>query len=544
MSVPTCTANEETNVGAAEAAKVIATALAEGGSTVMFGVPGGGNNLEIIGAAEAAGIRFVLAHAETAATIMAAVHADLTGEPTAVVVTRGPGAASAVNGVAQARLDRQPLVVLTDAVSTADYARVSHQRIDQRALFGPVTKATGTLGSDDGAAEVAERAVRLASEAPGGPVHLDFDPAARSVLKSCGTGRPGAVGAAPARLAELLAGSSRPVLALGLGARPVAGQVRELVRDTGVPVLTTYRAKGVVPDSWPNAAGLLTGATIEADVLDAADLIVAIGLDSVELIPGPWPYRTPLVALTEWADDSPYLRADLEVVGPLRELVSSLRLRDGWPVGFAADRRNAGLLRLLDAPTGREGVAPHDVVTRTRATAPADAVATVDAGAHMLVALPLWDTDRVDGVLVSSGLATMGFALPAAIGAAFAEPGRRVVCLTGDGGLGMALAELETVARYQLPVTVVVFNDSRLSLIAIKAKPEGNGGSGAISYGESDYAAIGRGMGLASSRVGSPAELTAALEDSFGAKAPALIDVTVDPTGYRYILDVIRGAHG
>lgn len=153
-------------MGAAEAAKVVATALAEGGSTVMFGVPGGGNNLEIIGAAEAAGIRFVLAHAETAATIMAAV--DLTGEPTAVVVTRGPGAASAVNGVAQARLDRQPLVVLTDAVSTADHARVSHQRIDQRALFGPVAKATGTLGSDDGAAEVAERAVRLASEAPGG----------------------------------------------------------------------------------------------------------------------------------------------------------------------------------------------------------------------------------------------------------------------------------------------------------------------------------------------------------------------------------------
>ena len=532
-------------VGAAETAKIIATALAEHGSTVMFGVPGGGNNLEIIGAAEAAGIQFVLAHGETAAAMMAAVHADVTGQPTAVVVTRGPGAASAVNGVAQALLDRQPLIVLTDAVSTADYARISHQRIDQQALFKTVTKATGTLGSDDAAADVVERAVQLAMSAPGGPVHLDFDPAAISTLEPSGVNDLSpAPGGDLNGIIEQLATSSRPVLALGVGARAAADEIRDLVRDTNIPVLTTYRAKGVVPESWPNAAGLITGATIEADVIEEADLILAIGLDSVELIPSPWSYRAPVVSLADWSDDSPYFDPAVAVVGSLRDLVPTLTLQDRWPSRFGADRREAGLRRLLQAPEARHGLAPHEVVAIARGEAPADAIATVDAGAHMLVVMPLWHTDFVDGVLISSGLATMGFSLPAAIGTSVANPGRRIVCFTGDGGLGMALPELETLARRNLPITVVVFNDSKLSLIAIKAKSEGNGGSSAISYLDTDYRAIATASGLIGQHAATTDDLEVALRDSFRQGGPALIDVSVDPAGYPYILSAIRGPRG
>ncbi len=118
----------------------LAGLLAARGASVMFGLPGGGPNLDVIGAAVRRGLRFVLAHDETAASIMAATHGLLTGSPTAVVVTRGPGVASAANGIAQAQLDRYPLVAITDTVPAHQRARVSHQRLDQQALLGPVTK--------------------------------------------------------------------------------------------------------------------------------------------------------------------------------------------------------------------------------------------------------------------------------------------------------------------------------------------------------------------------------------------------------------------
>ena len=127
-------------------ADAIVRALAEAGARLMFGLPGGGPNLDVVGAAASAGLRFVLAHGETAAVIMAATYADLTGTPGAVVVTRGPGLASAVNGIAHAALDRLPVVVITDTVAAADASRVSHQRIDQAALGRSVAKAAITVG--------------------------------------------------------------------------------------------------------------------------------------------------------------------------------------------------------------------------------------------------------------------------------------------------------------------------------------------------------------------------------------------------------------
>jgi hypothetical protein len=143
-------------------------ALAAAGSRMMFGVPGGGPNLDVVGAAAAAGLRFVLTHTETAAAIMAATTADLTGAPGAVLVTRGPGLASAVNGIAHAALDRLPLVVIADTVRAAEAGRVSHQRLDQGALGRSVAKAVLTVGGDQ-AGQLAARAVRLALAAAAGP---------------------------------------------------------------------------------------------------------------------------------------------------------------------------------------------------------------------------------------------------------------------------------------------------------------------------------------------------------------------------------------
>jgi acetolactate synthase-1/2/3 large subunit len=526
-----------TDVG--QLAQVAARALAEAGADVLFGLPGGGSNLEIIGAAETAGLKFVLTHGESAAAMMAGVYGELTGRPAGCVVTRGPGAASSVNGVAQALLDRQPVLLLTDAVPAADISRVSHQRLDHRALFAPVTKGTGVLGAGD-PAQVMRDALSIATLQPQGPVHLDIDPTATS--HSPRRTAPFA-GGSMAAITTALAAARKPVVVIGVGARHEAAAIRALLAGTSIPVLQTYKAKGTIPDSSVHAAGLLTGATIEAPVLRAADVIITIGLDAVELIPGSWPYQAPVLALSSWPEETSAGRPAATVVGPLAELITGLgRLPDGWDPGFAQRERQRGLQVILSGPAADTGLAPWEVVQELRSIAPPGSVATVDAGAHMLVAMPLWFTENPGEVLVSSGLATMGFALPAAIAASLVKPGVRVFCLVGDGGLGMVLGELETAARLRLPLTIAVFNDSSLSLIKIKQRASGHGGSGAVSYGPTDFAGIASACGIRSARVTSRQGLRDAARRSLEVAGPVLLDVLVDASGYPHVLDAIRGA--
>lgn len=523
----------------ARLAQVAARGLAEAGTGILFGLPGGGSNLEIIGAAETAGLKFVLTHGESAAAIMAGVYGELSGHPAACVVTRGPGAASSINGVAQALLDRQPVLVLTDAVPASDISRVSHQRLDHRALFAPVTKGSGVLGAGD-PAQVMRDALSIATSPPQGPVHLDIDPTATSQGPRP-TAQPGA--GSFAAINTVLATARKPVVLIGVGARHETAAIRALLAGTSIPVLQTYKAKGTIPDSSVNAAGILTGATIEAPVLHAADVIVTIGLDAVELIPGSWPYQAPVLAVGSWPQQMSVPRPAATAVGPLAELLAGLRrLPDGWDPGFAQRERQRGLRVLQRGPAAGAGLAPWEIVQELRSIAPPGSVATVDAGAHMLVAMPLWSTENPGEVLVSSGLATMGFALPAAIAAALLRPAVRVFCLVGDGGLGMVLGELETAARLRLPLTIAVFNDSALSLIKIKQRASGHGGSRAVSYGSTDFAGIASACGVQSMRVTCKQELRHAARRSLEVAGPVLLDVLVDPSSYPHILDAIRGA--
>ena len=256
-------------VRADSGADAIVRALAEAGTRLMFGVPGGGPNLDVVGAAATAGLRFILAHGETAAVIMAATYADLTGTPGTVVVTRGPGLASAVNGIAHAALDRLPVVVIADTVAAADASRVSHQRIDQAALGRSVAKASITV-SRRHPGEVAARIVRMTLAAPPGPVIANMDDSAPGPVEGPGPedgapeggppeggGRPApAAGASGASfLAGALRAARRPVLLLGAGAIPRTAAIRAALAGRGLPALHTYRARGIIPDSAGEAAG-------------------------------------------------------------------------------------------------------------------------------------------------------------------------------------------------------------------------------------------------------------------------------------------------
>jgi acetolactate synthase I/II/III large subunit len=439
-------------------------------------------------------------------------------------------------------LDRQPVIVISDCVEDAEGERVSHQRIDQQALMATVTKGSLRYGPHD--ADVPGRAVELARHGRPGPVHVEFDPSATAPLELFATHHP------PRRAGawkDVVRRARRPVVVAGVGATRAA--VERLEATGPIPILTTYKARGVVPDGSPSAAGVATGATAEGPLLDDADVIVGIGLDPVELIPARWPYRAPVVLLGAWPiDDSTYFgdRLVAEAVADLSDLVAELAgvVDSTWSTDDAQRHRHVALARIEAAvPTDPVALTPQQVVTIAREAAPASAIATVDAGAHMLAAVPLWTVDAPGQLLISNGLATMGFALPAAAAAALVDPSRPVICFTGDGGIGIALAELETIARLGLHVVVVVFNDAALSLIAIKQSADGQGGPAAVSYAPTDFAAVAAGFGIRARRVTDADAYREALDAALRHTGPYLLDVAVDPSTYPAILAAIRGEY-
>ncbi len=555
----------------------------------MFGVPGGGPNLDVVGAAATAGLHFVLAHGETAAVIMAATYADLTGTPGAVVVTRGPGLASAVNGIAHAALDQLPVVVIADTVPAADASRVSHQRIDQAALGRSVAKAAITVGRPAG--EVAARIVRMALAAPPGPVIATMDDSALedsaledSALEDSApedsasedsasedSDPPTAAAAAGASLlAGALRAARRPVLLLGAGAIPWTAAIRAALAGRGIPALHTYRARGILPDSAAEAAGLVTGGTMEWPLLAAADLIIGLGVDEAEMIPAPWGYAARTILVTEPAASPRGLPGPAEAADPayrgyftgavavriplaraaqmLAEVLAEV-LAEGpghdWPPDAGRAAKLDAAERLAAAAIASPGLlAPQQVVATVRACAPPETIATVDAGAHMLVAMPLREVPEPRRLHVSSGLATMGYALPAAIAAALCAPRVPVVAFTGDGGLGMTLAEFETAVRLSLQVIVIVFNDATLSLIKLKQKPAGQGGGEAVSYHPVSFAAAATAMGAAAAAVTTEQGLAAALAAALRRPGPTVIDASVDPASYPAVMDLSRGQAG
>ena len=358
-------------------------------------------------------------------------------------------------------------------------------------------------------------------------------------------------------LAEAVAGARRPVVLLGTGAIPRTAAVRDALDGRGIPALHTYRARGVLPDSGAEAAGLVTGGTMEWPLLSAADLIVGLGVDEAEMIPARWDYaaRTILVSEPGAPPAHGWFTGATELTMPIDEALGVLAAGPGgtieWPPDAGRAAKADAARRLAAAATAAPGrLAPQQVVATARACAPPETIATVDAGAHMLVAMPLWEVPGPRMLLTSSGLATMGYALPAAIAAALCLPQTQgtpqtpVLAFTGDGGLGMTLAEIETAVRLSLRVIVIVFNDAALSLIKIKQKPAGHGGDEAVRYRPVSFAAAAAAMGAAGAAVTSERELAAALTDALARPGPTVIDAHVDPAGYPAVMDLSRGQAG
>ena len=523
--------------------------MRDAGVRTLFGLPGGGGNLDLIQAAGRAGLPFVLTTTETGSAIAAIAQTEITGAPAACITTLGPGAASVVNGIACAKLERAPVLVITDSYA-ASGAAFEHQRVDHRALLAPVVKWSGSLAPEVASSNIGCAFDRLA-ELPPGPVHLDcpadFEEALTEVRSSKFEVRSAAGTTTDGALADLLRRSRRPLLIVGLGARqePDARAIRALCKSHGVPALVTYKAKGAVPDAHPWFAGVFTHGAIERAIIEESDLLIGVGFDPVEILPRPWTYQQPIVSIAPWEMDVRHVPFEVQYVVPVAEglLYLGVVLREStWDPGVvrahAENARSAVLNAGSEEPASR--LTAQDVVTTAAAKFAGKARVTVDAGAHMFPATMLWPVSEPNELLISNGLSTMGFALPAAIGAACLDRDRRVVALTGDGGLLICMGELATLVRERLKVVVIVLNDSSLSLIEIKQQARRLAPAG-VALGDLNWSRIAEGFGIPAWSAGTAAELETSLDRAAEVDGPSLIDARIDRSNYPDIMKAIRG---
>jgi acetolactate synthase-1/2/3 large subunit len=522
-------------------ADLLAARLAAAGATHAFGIPGG-EVLALVDALERAGIAFRLAKHENAAGFIAEGLWHATGALPVLVATLGPGVANAVNVVANAQQDRVPLIFITGCVDQALAESYTHQVFDHQAVLRPLVKASfrAAPGTED---LVAAKAVALALRGRPGPVHIDLP---IGVAEARVTARPAPSLPLPPRALPadfgdaraLLAGASRPLVLAGLDLvnQGGAAALDRFLARTGAALLTTYKAKGLLPEEDARVIGGV-GLSPKADaivkpLIEAADLIVLAGYDPIEMRQGwrrPWPADKLVIDIV--AEDMAHgmhdatMRLEGDVPAILAALTPATAMpawRDGEPQAIRA--------RLREAFAAPPAWGPHAVFETLRAAAPAGTVATADSGAHRILLSQMWRCDGPRRLLQSTGLCTMGCALPLAIGAALGS-GSTVLCFTGDAGLEMTLGELATLRDLALPVVVIVLVDESLGLIALKQRQMGLARAG-VDFGATDFASVAQAMGGHGVTVEEREALRREADAAFGRQGFTLIACRIDAAAY------------
>jgi len=528
------------------AADAIARRLYAAGCRYAFGMPGG-EVLTLVDALEAAGITFVLCKHENAAGFMAEAAWHQNGAPGIMVATIGPGILNGVNAIANAHQDRVPLIVLSGCVDAAEAETYTHQVLDQQSVLRPITKATFRL--DAGAAHIiVDKAVGIALEGRPGPVHIDvpISEADAQIAATPPAQRSNAAPTAPAgtyleQARTWMAEARRPVIIAGVDAvnQCAGAALTDFAKRFGVPVITTYKAKGLLDETHPLSLGG-AGLSPLADrhflpFIQSADLILCIGYDPIEMRTG-WrdiwdPRDTRVIDVTAAPNHHYMHQSTLSVIADcsasLEAIGAGIEPAHTWPDAEIAAVKTA----LATAFPTDDDWGPAAIIDTCRNTLPGDTVATADSGAHRILLSQMWTCPTPRGLLQSSALCTMGCAVPLAMGTALCAPDRTVVSFSGDAGFLMIAGELATAKELGIKPIFVVFVDASLALIEIKQRQR-QLRNAAVDFGQHDFAAMGRAFGGAGHTARNRAELEAALNAAQNADTFSVIACIIERGAY------------
>jgi acetolactate synthase-1/2/3 large subunit len=526
----------------------MAQTLSDLGVTRVFGFPGG-EILDFVEACRAVGMRFVLTRDEATAAFMADTTGQLQHSPSVCVSTLGPGAVNLALGVANAYLDRSPVLAVTASVAAAASPFVTHQNLDLNEVYRPFTKATLTLDGENTAATI-RGAYDLAGELRMGPVHIALP---RDVARTEDRQTDRRVAIAPSkgpaavtssehvqRVGAAIKKAKRPAVILGFDLDPVhhRDSARQLVERLGVPVFVTPKAKGMLPEDHPLFYGVCAGVgadNLVVDFFSRADLLVGVGFDPVESNKL-WHKTFELVSISPASIAVDEYRPLAECVGDVNQIIPmicdlDLGSRD-WPEEELNGFRSRFDRALRPAQTPTTGLSPYELTRRLRTLFPRDSIHVTDVGSVKFVTSQCWETYEPRTFLLSNGLSSMSYAIPGAMAAKLMHPDRAVLSTIGDGGFGMTLSELETCVREGIHFVTVVYNDSSLSLIRVAQEYRGYANCG-VDFGPVDFATAAQAFGAWGVRIEAMDQLDEAVRDALRMDRPAVLDVAIDPTEYR-----------
>ncbi|MDO8479050.1 MAG: acetolactate synthase large subunit [Candidatus Rokubacteria bacterium] len=525
-----------------KASDLIVRCLENEGVRYVFGLPGE-EIMDILDSLLDSSITFIPTRHEQGAAFMADAYGRLTGRAGVCLSTLGPGATNLATGVADANLDRAPLVAITGQAGRDRVHKESHQYVDIVEHFRPLTKWNTRVETAAVIPEVIRKAFKLAESEKPGACHIEVpedvaDEAAEGTpLSTERTRRPSPDRPALQTAARLIEGASFPLIFAGNGVvrGKASRELRELARSHGIPVVHTFMAKGTMP--YDDELCLLSAGLQARDYIscgfDKADLIIAVGYDPVEYAPKFWnPDRKKPIIHIDFtpAEVDSFYQSAVEIVADVRE---ALELLNGLVKG-QKDPTPYRTLRRVILEQLEEGAAddtfplkPQRILRDLRAQMARDDILISDVGTHKLWIARTYPAYEPNTVLISNGFAAMGFALPAAVSAKLVLPERRVVAVSGDGGFLMNCQELETARRLGLAIVNVIFRDGGYNLIQWKQQTHYGRESG-VTFGNPDFVELARAFGAKGYRVESARQLSPILAEALAQPGPSIIDVPVD----------------
>ncbi len=517
------------------------------GVEYVFGLPGEENADVMISLLDSP-IRFITCHHEQGAAFMADLYGRMTGKPGVCLGTLGPGATNLMTGVANANMDRSPVVAITGQGATTRLHKESHQAMDVVGMFRPITKWATSIHDERTITEAVRKAFKLAQAEKPGATHLELpediaknDVDDEPIVPPVKVRRPVPDEKAIAAAVQLLREAEQPLLLVGNGCvrTRVTSQLQRFVEQTGAYATTTMMAKGAISDRDEHSL-YMSGLGSRDHVIgafEAADVVVAIGYDMVEWPPSRWNVGEPKRILHidfEPAEVDTAYRPHVEVAGDIAATLWAVNEALGDHrysySGIFSKTRELLTYEIFEEHAQDAGMpmTPQRILMDLRAEMGDEDILISDVGAHKMWTARHYATYQPNTCIISNGFCSMGVALPGAIGAKLVHPDRNVVALSGDGGFLMNVQELSTAVQHGVAPVNVVWEDGEYGLIRWKQE---------ISYGRHshtelanpDLVKLSEAFGCSAVRIESADQLRPALREAFAVTdRPSVIVVPVD----------------
>ena len=527
-------------------AQLIVHLLERQGITTVAGIPGG-TVLPLYDAlSQSTQIRHVLARHEQGAGFIAQGMARTQGKPAVCMACSGPGATNLVTAIADARLDSIPLICITGQVPSSMIGTDAFQEVDTYGISIPITKHNYLVRDISELPQVISDAFRIAQSGRPGPVWIDIPKDVQTAeIEIDVLPEPGDRAPAPEFSAEsvrdaaaMINAAKRPVLYLGGGAINAANEIRQFAEKANLPTTMTLMALGMLPKAHPLSLGMLGmhGARSTNYILQEADLLIVMGARFDDRAIGKTEQFCPNAKIIHVDIDRAELgkikQPHVAIQGDVAEVLAQL-----IPQTDAADRADwrqlvADLQKEFPGaiPTEGDPLSHYGLINAVAACVDDSAIITTDVGQHQMWTAQAYPLNRPRQWLTSGGLGTMGFGLPAAVGAALANPDRKVICFSGDGSLMMNIQEMATAAENQLDVKIILMNNEALGLVHQQQSLFYKQGVFAATYpGMINFMQIAAGFGLHTCDLNAEEDAHAALQAAISRPGPALIHVRIDP---------------